>query len=110
MTHHPANWNCKRLKDVTVMNAASLPTNTDADYEFDYIEISNVDYYGIINPNAIESVRYEDAPSRARRRIGKNSIVISRSSLTRCRIGPLRSSWRTTTLPATLSYRHRTLK
>jgi type I restriction enzyme S subunit len=36
-----------------------------------------VDYYGIIDPNAIERVRYEDAPSRARRRVRKNNTVIS---------------------------------
>ncbi len=64
MNHLPANWNCERLKDVAAINAASLPANTDADYEFDDLEISNVDYYGILNPNAIERVRYEDAPRR----------------------------------------------
>lgn len=77
MTHFPAQWNRDRLKDVAAINAASLPANTDPDYEFDYLEISNVDYYGVIDPNAIERLRYEDAPSRARRRVGKNCTIIS---------------------------------
>jgi len=77
MNHLPQEWNSDRLKDVTAINAASLPANTDPEYEFDYLEISNVDYYGVVDPKAIERLRYEDAPSRARRRVGKNSTVIS---------------------------------
>lgn len=73
----PSDWASDRLKDVAVINASSLAANTDPDYEFDYLEISNVDYYGIVDPNAIERVRFEDAPSRARRRTTKNSTVIS---------------------------------
>jgi type I restriction enzyme, S subunit len=77
MNHLPADWKVDRLKDVALINGTSLSANTDPDYEFDYLEISNVNYYGVIDPNAIERVRYEDAPSRARRRVGKNSTVIS---------------------------------
>ncbi len=77
MNHLPTEWMSDRLKDVTAINGTSLPANTDPDYEFDYLEISNVDYYGVVDPNAIERLRYEDAPSRARRRVGANSTVIS---------------------------------
>lgn len=77
MNHFPAEWNSDRLKDVAAINAATLPANTDPGYEFDYLEISNVDYYGVVDPNAIERLRYEDAPSRARRRVEKNNTVIS---------------------------------
>ena len=73
----PKDWTSDRLKDVSAINAASLPANTDADYEFDYLEISNVNYYGIVDPNAIERLRYEDAPSRARRRLATNCTAIS---------------------------------
>ena len=66
MTPIPKDWTIDRLKDVSTINAASLPANTDADYEFNYLEISNVNYHGIVDPNAIERLRYEDAPSRAR--------------------------------------------
>jgi type I restriction enzyme S subunit len=70
-------WTSDRLKDVSAINASSLPANTDADYEFDYLEISNVNYHGIVDRNAIERLRYEDAPSRARRRLAKNCTAIS---------------------------------
>ena len=73
----PAKWPADRLKDVAAIDAASLPADTDADYEFDYLEISNVDYHGIVDPQAIERLRYEDAPSRARRRVVKNCTLIS---------------------------------
>lgn len=77
MNEFPPGWTSDRLKDVAAINVASLPANTDPDYEFDYLEISNVDYYGVIDPTAIERLRYEDAPSRARRHVRKNSTVIS---------------------------------
>ena len=73
----PSGWTNDRLKDVSAVNASSLPANTDADYEFDYLEISNVNYFGIVDPEQIERLRYEDAPSRARRRIAPNSTIIS---------------------------------
>jgi len=73
----PSGWTNDRLKDVSAINASSLPTNTNADYEFDYLEISNVNYFGVVDPEQIERLRYEDAPSRARRRIAPNSTIIS---------------------------------
>jgi len=77
MNCFPRDWDSDRLKDVAAINPASLPANTDPDYEFNYLEISNVDYYGVVNADAIERLRYEVAPSRARRRIEKNNTVIS---------------------------------
>ena len=77
MNQLPAEWKSDRLKDVAVINGASLPANTGPDYEFDYLEISNVNYHGVIDPAGIEHLRFEDAPSRARRRVGRNNTVIS---------------------------------
>ena len=77
MSGLPKEWTSDRLKDVSEINASSLPANTDADYEFDYLEISNVNYHGIVDPKSIERLRYEDAPSRARRRLGVNCTAIS---------------------------------
>ncbi len=77
MNQLPTDWDIDRLKDVAAINAASLPTNTGPDYEFDYLDISNVDYYGVVNPDGIKRMRYEVAPSRARRRVGKNNTLIS---------------------------------
>jgi hypothetical protein len=45
----PTDWKCERLKDVSAINEDSLPADTDPDYEFDYLKISNVDYQGILN-------------------------------------------------------------
>ncbi len=72
-----AGWTVERLKDVAVINANALPAGTHVDYEFDYLEISNVNYNGMVDPNAIEHLRFEDAPSRARRRVAAGSTVIS---------------------------------
>jgi type I restriction enzyme S subunit len=77
MSVTPSGWAVERLKDVAVINANALPAGTDADYEFDYLEISNVNYNGMVDPNAIEHLRFEDAPSRARRRVAAGSTVIS---------------------------------
>lgn len=77
MSNLPVDWKNDRLKDVSAINVASLPADTDLDYEFDYLEISNVNYHGIVETNAIERLRYEDAPSRARRRVPRNSTLIS---------------------------------
>jgi type I restriction enzyme S subunit len=77
MNRLPTDWNYDRLKDVATINVSTLPANTDPDYEFDYLEISNVDYHGIVDENAIERLRYEDAPSRARRCLVKNCTAIS---------------------------------
>jgi type I restriction enzyme, S subunit len=77
MSRLPTDWTCDRLKDVSAINADSMPADTDPDYEFEYLEISNVNYHGIVDPKAIERLRYEDAPSRARRRVVRNCTVIS---------------------------------
>jgi len=73
----PTAWATERLKDVAAINAVALSAGTDPDYEIDYLEISNVDYHGIVDPNAIERLRFEDAPSRARRQVAPGSTVIS---------------------------------
>jgi len=77
MSGVPTGWASDRLKDVAAINAVALSAATDPDYEFDYLEVSNVDYHGVVDPNAIERLRFEDAPSRARRRVAAGSTVIS---------------------------------
>lgn len=74
----PHDWTSDRLKDVAIVNGSSLSANTHLDYEFEYLEISNVNYHGVIDPQAIERLRYEEAPSRARRRVhGGNTLISS---------------------------------
>ena len=73
----PTEWNVDRLKDISEINRSSLGTTTDPYFEFPYLEISNVDYYGVIDNDAIEKVTFEDAPSRARRRVFQSCTIIS---------------------------------
>lgn len=73
----PADWKEDRLKDVARSNADSLPAATSSDFEFNYIEISNVNYFGIVNQDAVERLRFEDAPSRARRIVKPDCTIIS---------------------------------
>ncbi|MBS1208785.1 MAG: hypothetical protein H6R19_1183 [Proteobacteria bacterium] len=77
MRFSPETWSADRLKNVAVINASSLSAGTDPDFEFEYLEISNVDYHGIVHRDAIEKLRFEDAPSRARRVVSKGCTVIS---------------------------------
>jgi type I restriction enzyme S subunit len=77
MSGVPTGWRSDRLKNVAAINAVALSAGTDPDYEFEYLEISNVDYHGIVDPNAIERLRFEGAPSRARRRVAAGCTVIS---------------------------------
>jgi len=71
----PLNWNALPLKHAAIINRQTLTMQTDANYEFQYIDIGNVNHKGIINPP--ELIRFSEAPSRARRIIKKNDTIIS---------------------------------
>ena len=59
----------RRLKYLASINDA------DPDFEMEYIDIGNVDSSGRISELA--SYRFEDAPSRARRRVRDGDVIIS---------------------------------
>lgn len=65
----------KRLKYVATINDEALGEDTDADFEMQYVDISNVDSAGIIGD--LVTYRFEDAPSRARRRVRDGDVIIS---------------------------------
>ena len=65
----------KRLKYVATINDEALGEDTDADFEMQYADISNVDSSGAIGDLA--TYRFEDAPSRARRRVRDGDVIIS---------------------------------
>lgn len=71
----PLNWSLKRNKDISIINGTSLDNNTNPLYEFKYIDISNVNQNGIINEP--ELVNFVESPSRARRVINKNDVIVS---------------------------------
>jgi type I restriction enzyme S subunit len=65
----------RKLKYVATINDEALGEDTDADFEMEYIDISNVDSSGKIGELA--TYRFEDAPSRARRRVRDGDVIIS---------------------------------
>ncbi len=71
----PAHWVVKPLKRVVQINPETLPENSDPDYEFDYIEINDVDSNGVIINK--KSMCFNNAPSRARRKVSRDDIIIS---------------------------------
>ena len=71
----PRDWKYSRLKYVTSYNDIKLDDNTDPEYEFTYIEISDVDSQGNIGSGTVTTFR--NSPSRARRVLQKNDVIIS---------------------------------
>jgi len=65
----------RKLKYVATINDEALGEDTDADFEIEYVDISNVDSSGKIGELA--TYRFEDAPSRARRRVRDGDVIIS---------------------------------
>lgn len=65
----------RRLKYAATINDEALAQDTDPDYELQYIDIGNVDSSG--NVHEIATYRFEDAPSRARRRVRDGDVIIS---------------------------------
>lgn len=71
----PAHWEVRRLKDVAGVNEKSLSETTTGEYTFRYIDISNVGNSGLTED--AEVVEFQKAPSRARRIVRKNDVIIS---------------------------------
>lgn len=71
----PAHWEVRCLKYAASINDEALPETTDPDYEFNYVDIGNVDAVkGIV---AKEVYRFENAPSRARRVVRDGDTIVS---------------------------------
>jgi type I restriction enzyme S subunit len=69
------NWELKPLKSVSKINKQSLKNSQDPNYEFKYLDIA-----GIVKPKVIgelQTMKFKDAPGRARRITSDNSIIIS---------------------------------
>jgi type I restriction enzyme, S subunit len=74
-TELPSSWKRKRLKNLAISNLEVLPEETPRDFEIAYIDISGVDSEGRVL--AKEAMLFGDAPSRARRVVGSNNVLIS---------------------------------
>lgn len=71
----PKHWNLKKLKYLVSYNTENLSEDTDDDYSFNYIEISDVDY--IEGVNLKEKITFNGSPSRARRVVKPSDVIIS---------------------------------
>lgn len=71
----PNHWEVKPIKYISDYNQDSLGIDTSPDYELDYLEISDVNSVGkISNPT---HYTFSKSPSRCRRILKKNDIIIS---------------------------------
>jgi type I restriction enzyme S subunit len=71
----PAGWEVRRLKFAATCNDEALPENIDPAYEIVYVDISSVDLLNGIT--AIETLPFEEAPSRARRIVRDGDTIVS---------------------------------
>ena len=71
----PRHWVVKPIKYTVSENQVTLGSNTDDNYELDYVEISDIDSSG----NIINKTNYKfiDSPSRCRRVLSKGDVFIS---------------------------------
>jgi type I restriction enzyme, S subunit len=71
----PEDWEVKRLGEICEIDSRSLSSQTNPDYEFNYISLSDV------NNETFEIVttkqKFSTAPSRARRIVKKGDVIIS---------------------------------
>jgi type I restriction enzyme S subunit len=71
----PEHWETQRLKYLSSVNDENLGEDTDPDYEILYVDIGNVDASQGIQRK--ESMRFGDAPSRARRKVCQGDVIVS---------------------------------
>ena len=68
-------WVLIKIKYVAEYNTKTLPENTKDEFNFNYIDIGSVKFgEGITN---FQNLNFKDAPSRARRIVKKDDIIIS---------------------------------
>lgn len=71
----PEHWSFKRLKNVATHNDEALDERTDPDFEMEYVDISSVSLTNGIENS--ETLKFEKAPSRARRKVKNGDIIVS---------------------------------
>lgn len=68
-------WELIKIKYVAEYNTKTLPENTKDEFNFNYIDIGSVKFgEGITN---FQNLNFKDAPSRARRIVKKDDVIIS---------------------------------
>jgi len=71
----PEHWDFKRIKNVATHNDEALDERTDPDLEIEYVDISSVTLTKGIEKT--ETMLFEKAPSRARRKVKDGDIIVS---------------------------------
>jgi type I restriction enzyme S subunit len=71
----PSHWSVTRLKNVSQLNPESLREDTEPSREILYVDIGSVDGRGFIASK--EFMRFENAPSRARRLVRAGDVIVS---------------------------------
>lgn len=71
----PAHWEVRPLKHWVGINEKVLSEATDSDFGFDYLEIGAVSA-GVLTDEP-RRIRFEDAPSRARRIVSRGDTIVS---------------------------------
>lgn len=71
----PEHWEYKRIKNVASHNDEALDERTEPDFEIEYVDISSVSLINGIEKT--ESMPFEKAPSRARRKVKDGDIIVS---------------------------------
>ena len=71
----PEEWEVKLLKGLAEIDSESLNSKTEKDYTFRYVSLSNVNN-GFIDKE-LEVLDYENAPSRARRIVKKDDVLMA---------------------------------
>ncbi|MFY3704155.1 restriction endonuclease subunit S [Achromobacter dolens] len=71
----PEHWESKPLKRWARLNASTLGEKTDPDFEFRYVDIGSVKTGRLAKE--LERIRFEAAPSRARRVLHRGDTIIS---------------------------------
>ncbi len=69
----PSDWEVVHVEDVALVDKESLNGNTDPDYTFEYISLSDVDE----KVYSTNTVQFKNAPSRARRLVFGGDIIMS---------------------------------
>ncbi|HOM02774.1 MAG TPA: restriction endonuclease subunit S [Acetivibrio sp.] len=70
----PIEWEVKPIREVAEVNPESLGSKTDKDFIINYIDIESVSTGKISN---IKELSFGEAPSRARRKVRKDDVIIS---------------------------------
>ena len=71
----PSHWNSSPLKYVVTYNSETLAEDTDPDFRFSYIEISDVNQFSGVGKG--KRISFSESPSRARRILRLNDVLVS---------------------------------